>query len=266
MTQFNNPSTNSNKERASVLDSKAGITIEASIAIPLFLFAVLCLVYMIEVKAIQTKIYFAAETADKVMAQDVVMIPVVNVPKLEKIMIETIGEERLDRSILEGGSRGLDCSRSFFSFLTGEVHVTVRYSVRLPFPEFMGISARCREEIVVRGWTGFKNENSELDDEQIVYMTDNAAVYHEDYNCTYLQLSIQFIPYLVVQNRRNFYGERYRRCEKCSWNQNMSGIYITDKGNRYHSSLTCSGLKRSIYVLRRSQVHGIGGCSRCSGH
>lgn len=266
MTQINNPSTNSNKERASVLGSNAGITVEASLTIPVFLFAVLCLVYLLEIRSIQTKVFFAAETAAKTAAQDVAVMPFVNVPKIEKLMKETLGEERMEQSILKNGSGALDCSGSYFSYLTGEVHVVAAYSVQLPFPWFKNLTADFKEEVRVRGWTGFKSTSEDPDGEKIVYITDNAEVYHEDRNCTYLKLAIRFVPYAELESSRNVYGERYTRCEKCAWDSPMAGVFVTDKGEKYHTSLRCSGLKRTIYAVKLSEAGPVGGCTRCTGH
>ena len=40
-------------------------------------------------------------------------------------------------------------------------------------------------------------------------------------------------------------------------------IYITSQGNRYHTQLNCSGLKRTIYTVPLSQTGGRGRCSKC---
>ena len=57
---------------------------------------------------------------------------------------------------------------------------------------------------------------------------------------------------------RNTYGAKYYPCESCSRNQNPAGcVYITSTGNRYHNQETCSGLKRTIRLVKLSQVERI---------
>ena len=63
---------------------------------------------------------------------------------------------------------------------------------------------------------------------------------------------------------RNASGGRYSPCEKCGGDG--SGIvYITNEGDRYHNTIECSGLKRSVRCVPLSEAGGRAPCSRCAG-
>ena len=264
MSQSNKTPSNSNKERESVLGSKASVTVEAALVIPIFLFAVLSLVYLLEIQAIRTSIKQGMQSAAKRAAEETVMFPAVNVIKFERDIVESVGAGRMDKSILSGGSSGLSCAKTYMSPLSGEIYAVVEYSIRLPFPEFTNLTAKFRDEMKVKAWTGYSKRDGNQEEGKIVYITDTGLVYHEDYQCSYLQLSIQFVPYSELSGMRNEGGGKYYKCEKCVHGDSFAGVYITTTGGKYHNSLSCSGLKRTIYAVKKSETGIRAGCSRCS--
>ena len=248
-----------------ILNKKGSVTIEAAFGIPLFLFAALCLIWLIEIQSIKISITAAAQSAAKSAAEDTAVIPVLNTIKLKSDIVSLIGEDRINRSIIRGGSSGISCWKSYVSPATGEMNIKVEYDIMVPIPVIGSPSASLEEKFTNSSWNGRNNEQMGGENREIVYMTENGSVYHEDYNCSYLRLSLRYVPYEELGSIRNESGGRYHACEKCVIGSAMTGVYITENGNKYHNTLGCSGLKRTIYAVKRSETGGVGGCSRCSG-
>lgn len=253
-----------NRLRNELRTKKSGsVTIEASFGIPLFLFAVLCLIWLIELQSIRFSIVNAAQNAAKSAAEDTALIPVLNVWKIRSDITALIGEERLDRSIVKGGKDGISCTGSYVSPDTGEMNIKVTYKIQLPVPMIGQPSAELEHSFKLSAWTGYMSGGKGSDGADIVYVTDNGEVYHEDYRCSHLHLSIRAVGFDKIQELRNEGGGIYHACEKCVYGSSMGSVYITDTGDRYHNSLNCSGLKRTIHAVKRTEVKGLGGCSRC---
>ncbi len=130
-------------------------------------------------------------------------------------------------------------------------------------------TVRMHNTVKVHAWTGkeYGTESEELEQrepENMVYMTENGSVYHKKLGCSYLNLSVRQIPGNSVLGTKNMYGEKYTACEACSRNQKPGGsVYITKQGNRYHNLGTCSGLKRSVRMVKESEAGDVCACSRC---
>lgn len=264
--QMNKEKSRTKRKRASApgMTRKGSLTIEAAFGIPLFLFAALCLIWLIEIQSIRISILNAAQSAAKAAAESTAVFPVLDTGKLKSDMADILGKERMERSILYGGASGVSLDGSYLSPVTGEIKVCLSYRVKIPLPILKNPSARMEETFKVSGWQGYMPGGFSDRDQDIVYVTENGTVYHEDYSCSYLRLSIRYVPYAGISDLRNENGGKYYPCEKCVSAAAMSGVYLTNEGRRYHNSLTCSGLKRTIRAIHRSEAGGLGGCSRCS--
>ena len=113
--QSNKNTPNPTCERASAPETRGSVTIEAAVGIPMFLFAALCLIWLIELQSIKISILNAAQNAAKSAAETTSVVHVLNSIKLKSDIVKLIGEERIERSILDGGSSAISCLKSYVS-------------------------------------------------------------------------------------------------------------------------------------------------------
>ena len=121
--------------------------------------------------------------------------------------------------------------------------------------------------VKVHAWTGADETELKGDakePEKMVYVTESGTVYHRKPGCRYLNVKINQIAGSSVAHAHNASGQKYSPCESCSRNQKPSGVvYVTSSGNRYHNLATCSGLKRTVKLVKESQLGGMHACSSC---
>lgn len=249
-------------ERASAFTS-ASMTIEAALAVPIFFMAAVCIIYLLEIMAVQTAVRSGLHLAGRNLAQELYIMPIMQPASLENDVVAAIGSDRLERSIVIGGAGGLHMEESNVSALTAVGRLVVTYEVQLPIPFLRMHGIPCRQELKIKGWSGYVRTDSAWAAEDTVYVTETGLVYHKDYHCTYLDLSIRPAAGTEVAKLRNQSGGRYYPCERCHPGAAGKMVYITEYGDRYHDELGCSGLKRTIYAVPLSEAIGKGACSKC---
>ena len=121
--------------------------------------------------------------------------------------------------------------------------------------------------VYIRKWTGYNvmSTTNIEEEEEYVYITECGTVYHRSRDCSHLKISVSVCNASEVSMKRNDYGQKYRACERCSSGNSTGLVFITDKGDKYHNSANCSGLKRTIKTVKLSEVGGRGPCSICGG-
>lgn len=257
---------------------KAGMTVEASIVLPLFLFFFLNLSCSIEMMRLHGNLEMALrDVGNRVSVYGIVLDSVEGEQSLWKDKLtglvisygyvqgqvtKYVGEEYLEESPLTDGAQGL-------AFLESSLRekdcfeLILTYQVS-PWMELIGFKPfRMANRYYGHFWTGYEIPGSEQSQET-VYVTENGSVYHEDRECSHLRISIQEVPLQEVGNYRNEVGGKYSSCEKCGKKPTMGNVYITEDGTRYHCDRECSALKRTVYAILRTETKGYRPCKTCA--
>lgn len=195
-----------------------------------------------------------------------------NIYAIRKIK-EIVGEERLAGSCIRGGCEGLSLLSENIIDSFDMVDLVLRYYVDIPFLPGKHFGFLCVQRVRIKAWTGYergvKTEDNKETEEEQVYITETGSVYHTNKNCTHLNLSIKQAGEAELVFLRNNGGGKYHTCEKCikssTDGMGIQTFYITSNGSRYHSSLECQGLKRSVKQIPLSEVGEKKLCSRCAG-
>lgn len=135
------------------------------------------------------------------------------------------------------------------------------------FPAAAFQGAAVANGCVMHKWIGYDLSGGDAasgsEKEDMVYITKSGTAYHRQRECVYLNPSIQMLELAQAKNARNSEGIQYTACGICGGNSEI--VYVTQDGIRYHSTVTCSGLKRTIDVvpLQEAVSSGRHACPRC---
>ncbi len=237
-------------------------TLEAAIVLPLvaaFLafFLFFFRVMQVEYRVQEALIYTGRQTAATNSAANTVSRTMANV-----YFKAAITDDDLISEFVQNGTSGIVLTIS--SEDENYLYLRATYRVKFPIGFFsfngIGMTAESKNRV----WTG-SSLAADASDDPIVYYTQYGSVYHTTQSCSYIDLTIQMCSASEVSSKRNKSGSRYTACSKCAAGTSGNGIvYITDYGTTYHTSISCSGLKRTIYTAKLSEVN-LKACSKCGG-
>lgn len=253
-------------------EADAGMTVEAAVVLPLVLFFLLNLSCAIELIRLHGNLQMALwDTGSRLAVYghtlgDSDVASLFTWFYIRDQIADYTGEEYLDNSPLKNGSESLMFWESDIFSSEDELDVIVTYSVS-PWSSLAGFSPfRMANRYYAHIWNGYDISKGNCDGREetdIVYMTENGEVYHENRNCTHLKLSIRQVSRAEAQIQTNEYGKKYSACEKCKPDLTDETLYIAAEGDRFHSDRGCPGLKRTVFSVPRSRVAGYRACSRC---
>lgn len=259
---------------------RGSMTLEAAFVLPFFLFAVLNILFAVNIIGTQSRMNAALHQVGNKMAfagygyhasvGKAVPDGLAGVALTEGYargqIVEYMGRSYLERSCVKGGAEGISFAGSSVMGQGDVIDLKVTYRVR-PFVSLMGFEGfSFSQRYYGKAWTGFDASGSVSDlneEDPMVYITKTGTVYHLDRNCTYLNPKVEAVSAAGVEGRRNVSGGKYAPCGSCGRAAAGKEVYITNYGNRYHSRINCPGLKRTIYTVPLSEVGERGRCSKC---
>ncbi len=181
---------------------------------------------------------------------------------------ERFGYENLNNTLIRKGEAGILFFRSTLYDEAGNINLIVTYEVE-PLLNIFGVGETtfCNS-VKMHPWTGY-SKGFTISDEQYVYITENSSVYHTNPHCSHLHISVDTVNKSEIEQCRNKDGKKYHACEKCCGNGKSDEcffLFITPYGDRYHTSLSCSGLKRTVFKVKLSEVSDKKECERCASY
>ena len=259
---------------------KGSMTLEAAFALPFFLFAVLNILFAVNIIGTQSRInaalhqvgnklafagYAYENTVEGVLPEGISGVAVTEGYARGKI-VEYVGSSYLENSCVKGGAAGLSFLGSSVMGAEDIIDLKISYRVR-PFVNLMGFDGfSLTQRYYGRAWTGYDAAGSVSDgsaEDPMVYIAKTGSAYHLDRDCPYLNPKIETVPAQAVSDRRNASGEKYTPCGSCGAGAGGGQVYITSYGSSYHKRLDCPGLKRTIYTVPLSEVGARRRCSKC---
>ncbi len=264
--------------------ARASLTLEAACVLPVFLFAVLNMYAAINDIGLHVRMQTAMHQTGLSLARHAYAYERVaqGAPVLQSELAdiafsqsyvkrqveEALGEGYLQNVGVSGGADGISFLQSDI-LTTDDITLVATYRMNALFLPEEFLSFGMVNRVRLRGWTGYDNTANAGKDargEQIVYVTEYGEVFHCSRGCRYLNITIRQTDRGRLSRERNESGGKYTACELCGSRRETGVLYISEDGNRYHTTAACRALKRTVRALPRSEVGTKAPCSVCGGN
>lgn len=254
------------KETPRCICCSGAFTLEATIILPLVICFFISILFFFRVIQVQLEVQKSLDdtgrklavclSGDKDYSQGAKLALATGV-----FLKEAAGRKEVEQYV-KGGMLGISLMGSE---MTGEeISLNAAYQMVFPVKLFWDWKLNIVQSAQCRKWTGWKPIQGNEEGDIWVYITETGTVYHTSRTCTHLDLSIHWISYQDLLKKHNKYDVKYRECIIYADKANaFQGVYITEQGDCYHTDLNCSGLKRTIRMIRLSEAEGRSKCSKC---
>ena len=266
----------------------ASLTLEASLVLPLLIFASVCLMLPARIMMTERKMQAGLEAVGEELSQYAYLLDSVergnlgSIPGAGEAALAFCQNAAVVAAPIYAYGKTMDyCDTARVSHVSmlgssiredGEtLDLVMEYDISFPFP-VLGLSSLHRTvRSRRRCWIGREGRygadaNAGDEDEQIVYVGKNSTRYHPDRSCHYLSNKLTAVACESVSGKRNTDGSKYYPCASCAKNSgNGSTVYIMPSGGRYHTMQDCNAIMAYVRAVKLKEVKHLGTCSYCGG-
>lgn len=251
-------------------NEKGSITLETAVVLPFFLFFLLAFCSFFQVLHVQSRfqeqLFETARELAVISYGEEETHAALNSLYIQGMLQKACPASYLKQMGVRFGRAGIRTEKSRIREGNERIDLRADFCVETLFALPVRKDVEAFSRAAARAWTGYDGSSAGAGGSSsgMVYRTVSGSVIHTDPECSYLNPSVTAADPASVAGRRNLYGERYRPCELCP--KGAAGqVYITDTGNRYHTSLGCSGLKRTVLAIPVDEAEDCPVCSKCAG-
>lgn len=246
----------------------ASFLIETMVVLPLFICAMVFLMFHFRVLQVQVVVEEALSYTGRTLAAQAIDdeegsdTDLMDLSGATLLFREKLSELECPEKFIRFGANGISLMDSRLE--ENDIELTAAYEMKVPVSVFGILYYHIVQTTVSRKWIGDRSFIPEGEAGEWVYITPSGDAYHSSPTCNYLDLSIRSSTRAEVGTLRNVNSHKYKPCERCvSSRAGLGAVYITDYGETYHSSLSCSSLKRTVYMVRITEVGHRHACSKC---
>lgn len=257
------------------INLKAGISVEAALVMPLFIFFVLNLFSIMEMlrfhgnmawalNEVGGKLAIYGYVAEQIEEEWKPGLPenvAISYLYIREEIADLLGKEYMQSAPLSEGEKGILFTEA--KILEDDlIELTLTYQMKMPFLPKRLFETRVFHFYKARVWTGY---DVAAEDDDMVYVTKNGEAYHVNETCKSLNIQKRQVHIAELETLRNESREIYDACSYCC-TRGTEYVWITEEGRKYHETEECSALKRSVIRISssRAKEEGYKLCNWCA--
>ena len=270
------------------LPAPASMTLEAALALSLFLFAAVSLILPMKIMTTERRIQAGLEAVGEDFSRYGYIEDALERGKLVSVPGADDFAKGFCKNLSAGVAEGYAQISAMGHMDTGNVisanmlrssiredgetfDLILDYKIRMPFPVLGLNSISCTARSCRRAWIGKEGKDEEAGGsgsgqaDEIVYVGKDSSRYHRDRSCHYLSNSLTVVSYELAGERRNESGKKYHACAVCGKSAGAGDVvYIMPSGTSFHTSKNCTAIIAYVRAVHLSEVEYLGPCSYCS--